>query len=270
MKDEVLLQKAQSYDFDRAYTLSGGRLVEVGDESACTEEQFEGAIGSKTAAAVYFVQPRPEVEELDLENFVRIAHGHGVPVIVDAASRIWPLDYFKEIAQSGDLVCFGGKYFGAPQTVGFVCGKQDLIQAVSRHGFVDEKPFGRAMKLNVPEIVGLLTGVEDWFTMNHEARFAEYDSKFATLIRELEGKTNVIGVKKIETPRHPGVCLHVVFDEKALGKSVEEVVDALYNGDPRIRVREGDGNTLDLSVHTLNEGEEMIVAEGIERVLAGG
>ena len=269
MKNEIILQKAQCYVFDRAYTISGGTLIEVGDENGCPEAQLEKAIGANTAAVAYYIQQQPKAGELSLNDTVRVACKHSIPVIVDAASRIWPLDYFKEVAQSGDLVCFGGKYFGATQTVGFVCGKKDLVRAVSRHGFVDEKPLGRAMKLNVPEIVGLLTGVEDWFSMDHEARFAEFDAKIATLIEELEGRMNVIEVKKVETSRHPGVAVYVVFDKESLGRSVEDVVDELYEGDPRIRVRVGDENTLDVSVHTLNDGEDLLVAEGIRRVLAG-
>ncbi len=270
MKNEILLQKVQRYVFDRAYTISGGTLVEFGDESGSTEEQLLKAIGPNTAAVAFYVEQNPGESELSLKATVRIARAQGVPVIVDAASRIWPLDYFKDMAQSGDLVCFGGKYFGAPQSVGFVCGSKELVEAVSSHGFVSEQPFGRAMKLDLPDIVGLLTGVEDWFTMDHEARFAEYDAKITTIINELKVAPNVIETKKVETPRHPSVTLHVAFDSESLGKSLEDVINALYDGNPRIRVREENENTLNVCVHTLKDGEDRIVARRLRQVLANG
>jgi L-seryl-tRNA(Ser) seleniumtransferase len=267
LKNEVLLQEAQRYVFDRAYTVGGGSLSSFGDEQGASATQLEDAIGSNTAAVAYYVKQQPEPGELSLEETVRIANVRGVPVIVDAASRIWPLDYFKQMANSGDLVCFGGKYVGAPQSAGFVCGKKDLVAAVRDMGYVSAKPLGRAMKLDTQEIVGLLTGIEDWFSMDHDARFAEYDARMATIANGLEGAPNVIETKKVETARHPGVTMHVVLDTASLGKSVEEVVDDLYEGESRIRVMKEDEKTLNVCVHTLNEGEDRVVAQGLRQVL---
>ncbi len=269
MKTEVLLQEVQRYGFDRAYTIGGGHLITFGDKSGATAAQLEDAIGPETVAVAYFVQQHPEPDELSLSDTVRVARGKGVPVIVDAASRIWPLSYFKEMAHSGDLVCFGGKYVGAPQSAGFVCGRKDLVEAARAHGFLSERPLGRAMKLDTQEIVGLLTGIEDWFSMDHDARFAEYDARIATIANGLEGAPNVIETKKVETPRHPSVTCHVVFDTASLGKSADQVVDELYEGDSRIRVQKANDNTLNVCVHTLNDGEDRLVAQGLRQTLTG-
>ena len=95
------------------------------------------------------------------------------------------LEYFRENAQSADLVTFGGKYVGAPHSSGFVCGKADLIEAITHQSFVayhydGSKAVGRAMKIDRHDIVGLVAGVEDWFTMNHEERILGYESRFQT------------------------------------------------------------------------------------------
>ena len=121
-------------------------LVFFGDAAGASEAQLTEAIGSNTAAVAYYVKQQPEPGELSLEDTVRIARAKKDPVIVDAASRIWPLDYFRAMANSGDLVCFGGKYVGGPQSAGFVCGNKDLVSAVRDHGFVSARPLGRAMK----------------------------------------------------------------------------------------------------------------------------
>ena len=270
MKSDVLLQEAQRYGFDRSYTIGGGTLVYFGDAAGASEAQLTEAIGSNTAAVAYYVKQQPEPGELSLEDTVRIARAKNVPVIVDAASRIWPLDYFRAMANSGDLVCFGGKYVGGPQSAGFVCGNKDLVSAVRDHGFVSARPLGRAMKLDTQEIVGVLTGIEDWFSMDHDARFAEYDGRMSTIANGLEGAPNVVEAKKVETARHPGVTMHVVLDTASLGKSVEEVVDELYEGESRVRVMKEDEKTLNVCVHTLNDGEDRIVAQGLRQVLTGG
>lgn len=269
MKNEILLQEAQKYVFDRSYTIGGGKLVLFGNAEGANEAQLEAAIGPNTAAVAYYVKQHPEPGELSLEDTARIARDKGVLVIVDAASRIWPLDYFKEMAHSGDLVCFGGKYVGAPQSAGFVVGRKDLVSAVRDMGYVSDKPFGRAMKLDTEEIVGLVTGIGDWFSMDHDARFAEYDARMATIANGLEGAPNVIETKKVETPRHPGVTFHVVLDTDSLGKSVGQVVEELYEGEHRIRVMEEDEKTLNVCVHTLLEGQDRIIAQGLRQVVTG-
>ena len=56
MKNEVVLQKAQRYRYDRCFTMPGSRLVEAGDADGCTKEQLAAAIGDDTAAVAYQVQ----------------------------------------------------------------------------------------------------------------------------------------------------------------------------------------------------------------------
>ena len=98
MKDEVIIQAKQRYGFDRAYTLPGSKLVVVGDENGCTPGQLEAAIGPKTAAVIHFISPDPDSTVVSLEDTVRIAHAHDVFVIADAASQIFPVDYFSPLA----------------------------------------------------------------------------------------------------------------------------------------------------------------------------
>ena len=142
MKNEFLIQKAQRYDFDRCFTLAGGKLVEVGGDEGCTAEELAAAIGPNTAAIAYPVQTDWGSSVLPLDEAVRVAHEQNVPVIADAASQIYPLEYFQGSAQGADLVCFGAKYFGAPHSSGIVTGKKGLVHSVVRQGFVASK--GRA------------------------------------------------------------------------------------------------------------------------------
>ncbi len=119
MNDEIILQRTQRYGFDRAFTVPGGKVNYVGDDNGTTKEQMEQPIGPNTVAVAYLVYP-DQGKAMPLEQVVEIAHAHDVLVIADAAAQIYPLDYFRRNAQSADLVCFGGKYFNAPHSAGFV------------------------------------------------------------------------------------------------------------------------------------------------------
>ncbi len=263
MKSDILLPKPQRYGFARAYLVPGGRLIEVGDDDTCRPDQLDAAIGENTAAVAYFVMPDWPATVLSLEEAVEIAHSHDVPVIADAASRNYPLDYFRETAQSADLVCFSGKYLGAHQSTGFVCGKGDLVQAASAQGF----PFGRAMKLDRQEIVGLVVALEGWFSMNHEDRLASYSTKFDVIENALQGLPAVRRAGVEQVARHPGLTLLAALDTEGLGKAVQQIVAELREGSPSVRVLPEGTDGLNINVHTLNDGEEHVVAERLTAVL---
>ena len=273
MKNEIILQQKQRYGFDRCFTLAGGKLVTAGDESGCTAQQLEEAIGPNTAAVAYYVQPDWDSSVVSLEDAVEIAHRHDVPVIADAASQIYPLDYMSRNAKTADLTCFGAKYFGAPHSSGIVAGKRDLVEAVATQGFIayhhdGGNAFGRPMKLDRQEIVGAVTALDSWFSMNHEDRFAELDRRMFVVQEGMRGLSGV-DARPVDNQRFFGPTLHVTIDAAAVGKTAGQVADELDAGNPRIWVdTRGEDNTLLVNVHTLNEGEEEIVARRLREVLA--
>ena len=272
MKNEVLIQKKQRYGFDRCFTLAGGKLVEVGDESGCSPEQLAEAIGPKTAAIAYFLQPGSDSSVVSLEETVKVAHSRDVPVIADAASQIYPLEYFRNSAQGADLVCFGAKYFGAPHSSGIVCGKKDLVDAVVAQGFIayqneGRRAWGRPMKLDRQEIVGVAVALDLWFSMNHEDRILDYHRRMSDIQRGLAGVPNV-STKVVQNQRFYESSLLVVIDPKA-GKTAQQVADELDAGNPRVWVGVQGDDTIIINAHVFNEGDQHIVAERLSDALAG-
>ena len=272
MKNEVLIQRKHRYGFDRCYTLSGAKLVEVGTESGCTPDQLEEAIGPNTAAVAYYALPDWDSSVVSLEDAVRVAHGRKVPVIVDAASQIYPLEYFRTTAQAADLVCFGAKYFGAPHSSGVVCGSQALVEATVAQGFIayhhdGGRAFGRPMKLDRQEVVGVVAALDGWFSMNHEDRFLAYDRRMSAIQQGIAGVLNV-RARVVEHKRFFGSTLHVVMDTGALGRTAQQAADELEAGSPRVLVGVEGDDTLTVNVHTLNEGDEKIIADRLKDVLA--
>ena len=66
-----------------------------------------------------------------------------------------------------------------------------------------------------------------------------------------------------------GVTLHVEIDVEGLGMDANGVAAKLDEGDPCILVNVDGDDTLGINVHTLNEGEEHVIAERLSGVLSG-
>lgn len=271
LRNEVLIQKRNRYMFDRCFTLTGAKLVEVGDDEGTDEAQLEAAIGPRTAAVAFWIQPPLDDAIVPLARTVEIARANGVASIADACSQIYPLDYMRENAQSADLVVFGAKYMGAPHSSGFVCGSRELIDAVAAQSFVafhydGSRAIGRAMKVDRQEIVGVATAVDDWFTMNHEDRILSYERQFATIV---EGVARIPGVRteRVEIPHYVPYILHVIIDSAIVGKSSEDVRAAMDSGSPRIWVGTKGDDTITVVVNTMNEGDDEVLAERLADVL---
>ena len=273
MKNEVVIQKRNKYMFDRCYTLTGASLTEAGDDDGATEDDLDAAIGPNTAAVAYYIQPPIDDAIVSLEDTVALARSRGVTALADACSQIYPLDYFRRCAQSADLVTFGAKYMGAPHSAGFVCGKRELIDAVSAQSFVTYhydggKAVGRAMKIDRHEIIGVVTAIEDWFTMDHEERILEYEARFA-VIDDALGDVDGVSTRRIEVPHYVPYMMLVDVDEPVVGKTAEQVRVELDNGSPRIWVGAEDCS-LRVVVNCMSDEETAVVAERLREALGGG
>ena len=273
MKNEVVIQKRNRYMFDRCYTLTGSEpRTEAGDDDGTTEDDLDAAIGPNTAAVAYYIQPPIDDAIVSLEDTVALARSRGVTALADACSQIYPLDYFRRCAQSADLVTFGAKYMGAPHSAGFVCGKRDLIDAVSAQSFVTYhydggRAVGRAMKIDRHEIIGVVTAIEDWFTMDHEERILEYEARFA-VIDDALGDVDGVSTRRIEVPHYVPYMMLVDVDESVAGNTAEQVRVELDNGSPRIWVGAEDGS-LRVVVNCMSDEETAVVAERLREALRG-
>ena len=279
MKNEILIQKCQRYHFDPCFRFSGARLVEVGDEKACTADQLEHAIGPNTAAIAYYQQPDWGDSVVSLEDAVTVGRRNDVPVIADAASQIYPLEHFRKTVQTADLACFSGKYYGGTHSSGFVAGRRDLIDDIVAQDFTGEIPYsdipggvgyasGRSMKLDRQDIIGLVVAIDWWFSTNHEDRIAGYERKMSVIKGRLAG---IPGVEAKLVP-HPFNPYLVTMLEIRTGpdatRSVRQVRDELDAGTPRIKARlRPDGEVLEIVTNTLYEGEETIIAERLSSLL---
>ena len=104
--------------------------------------------------------------------------------------------------------------------------------------------------------------------MNHEDRLLVYEERLTTVEEELESVPGV-ATSLEHVPQYFGSTLNVTFDFQTVGKTAQDISEELDGGNPRIWVTVVDEQTIAINAHGLNEGEELIVADGI-RTAAGG
>lgn len=188
----VVIHRIHRYDYDHAVRQAGAKLREVGFPNLTFPYELEAAILPDTAAVLFRGDgPRNVVP---FQDVVSIAHARNVPVIVDAALSVPPVENLWSFIDGGaDLVVFsGGKAIGGPPASGFVVGQRKLLASVAlQHQDMDIRletwpkteitlnadqvsnpPYqgiGRPMKVGKEQIVGLLVALDRYLARDHRA-----------------------------------------------------------------------------------------------------
>ena len=271
MKNEILIQARQRYWYDRCLELAGAKLVSFGTLESTSREDLEKAISPNTAAVHYYaVAQEPDPHALSLEDTIEIAHDKGVPVLVDAAGQIYPLDLFGSYVRMGaDFQCTAAKYMGAPQSTGLAFGSVDMIHKLALQSFVSYegrriRGVGRPQKVDRQEMVGAVAAVRRWMTMNHEDRLAETELKCRNMLKPLQSIPGVTAELIDNIIGHQPYGVTLELNSAVAGLAAEDVVNRLKAGDPPIwtRIREGDTGII-LHAFGLNEGEDEVVGQRI-------
>jgi L-seryl-tRNA(Ser) seleniumtransferase len=267
MKNEIIVQRCQRISWDRCVRQSGARLVEIGQISQTTRQDLEQGINAQTAAILYYASNLYEAHALPLETVAEVAARHKVPVIVDAAANLPPVENLWRYTQRGaDLVIFsGGKGLCGPQSTGLILGRRDLVQACQ----LNASPFsaiGRVAKVGKEEIMGLLTAVEQFVALDHAAVLREREDWVASLIRRLQDLPG-LDVSRVYPGPH-GQSFPRLQIKLASRERRDELVRQLKGEDPAIvvRVLESEAQSLFINPLTLNASEVEIIAERLLRI----
>ncbi len=269
LRNRVAIHRNHRNGYDQAIRQAGVEMVEFGWIKETFPWQMEAALDEQTAAVAYFAEFAGR-GSLPLETVAEIAHRHGLPVIVDAAAEVPPVENLHRFAErGGDLVVFsGGKAIGGPQSSGLILGRRDLIAACARNANPNYA-LGRPMKAGKEEIIGLVVALERYLATDQAAEDARYEATVAYWVEAL-GAVPGLRVRRV-CPVPPGVQpntiprAYVEWDG-TLGLSIAEAVRALRQGEPGIAV-DHTGEALVLNPQVLAPGEERVVAERICEVL---
>jgi L-seryl-tRNA(Ser) seleniumtransferase len=269
LKNEVVCHKAHRNGYDHAVRSVGVKMVEIGTPEHTDAAEMEAAINEHTAFAFWTQGAMNGAGDLPFEQFVQIAHAHGLPVLVDAAAQLPPVENLWNFTQMGaDLVAFsGGKDLHGPQASGLLVGRKDLIEICRLHGSPNHS-IGRPMKVGKEEMVGLLAAIKWYLGLDHKARGEQFEKWVADWSAALN---QIPGVKAERTfPNGAGQAVprtKVTIDVDRLGITGDEVVQRLLDGDPAIAIAPDGPTTFYLNPYTLQPGEEKIVQEHLVALL---
>ena len=268
-RDEVIVQRVHRIPYDPAIRLAGARIVDIGNRLQTFPWELEGAITPRTAMVFFAAGVHLAPGALSLEEVVAIAHGYGVPVVVDAAAQLPPTENLWRFTRElgADVAIFsGGKDFHGPQASGLMVGTEAMIAAVAVNGSPYQR-LARPMKVGKEEMIGLLTAVERYVEVDWHERARSYEEtveRWVTLFGRIPGLTasrvfpNEAGQP---TPR----CRMAFAPE--LGLTGAEAARLLWEGEPGIAVAVDGPDAISFTPELLGEGEEAVLVERV-RALA--
>jgi L-seryl-tRNA(Ser) seleniumtransferase len=270
LKNEVIIQKSHRNGYDHAVRQIGVKIVEVGTDTETTEADFERAINDKTAAIFWFQGAMTGHGDLPLQNVIEIANRHNVPVVVDAAAQVPPVENLWKFTKMGAALAIfsGGKDLHGPQASGLVVGRKDIIDNMRLNGSPNHS-IGRPMKVGKEEMVGLLKAVELYIKRDHEARASQDEEVVSGWCGELNRFNGIEAERSF--PNEAGQPLpraKVTIDPAQAGMTRDELVQALRNGTPSIEVAASGADTLYINPMTLSEGEDQIVLDRLLEILS--
>lgn len=262
---EVIVQTGHRIPYDPAITLAGAKIVTVGDAIQTFPWQIEAAINSNTVGIFFTAGAHLAQAALDLEKVVEIAHAHDLPVVVDAAAQLPPVENLWKFTKSlgADLVLFsGGKALRGPQSSGMILGDAFWIEAIRANGAPNQR-MARAMKVGKEEIAGLLTAVERYVSLDHDAESARHKKIVNYWAENLKSSKNYsLEIENLNEAGQPVPRIRISFTEDRAIEAVEK----LKNSNPSIEVVHNSKNSIWLSPDCIENEEEIIVAESFNKI----
>ena len=269
MRNEIIIQKSQRIQYDQALRTAGARLLEVGDATSCAEQELEAAIGERTAALIFIASPRRGEHGVPVDRMAALAHAHGLPLIVDAASTLPPAAHLTRWTDHGaDLVIYsGGKGIRGPQGSGLLLGRADLIRAAAANG-APNAAIGRPAKVSKEDIVGLVTALELFLQADHRAEWDRHLAEARQIAAAVEDLPGVQVELEEDSSVWTAPTLLIRVDQ-ATGLTSAGLVEALRQGEPPIMVRVFHDGRLLVDPHNLRGDEAEVVARRLREQLAG-
>ena len=260
LRNEVVMVRSQRNFYDHAVRSVGIKLIEVGladrysGAGVRDAEAWEiaDAITDKTACIFYVAAPQSQPS---LREVVAVAKQKGVPVLVDAAAQLPPVDNLKRFIQAGaDLVAFsGGKAILGPQGSGILCGRRDLIAAAALQQLdqdiliqqwqapaalfkginlrgLPQHGIARPCKVGKEQIVGLLVALQRFVNHDHQQQHDDWRQRLEQLAAFPLKQARLT----VLTDTSNGIPLLELQLAQQEQQSALDIMLKLQNGDPSI------------------------------------
>ena len=278
LKHDVIMVGGRSA-FDSAIRLTGAKLVLV-----YSPEELANALNENTAM-IYTTDLGEK-----LQKNLSIAKDHEVPLLLDDAAGIPPVENAKLYARMGvDLYCFsGGKGLRGPQCSGLLLGRRDLIEAALLNSSPREGAVCRPMKVGKEEVIGCLTALETWLKLDDKKLYAEWNARLERIRKLVETVPGVRTDVFIPDAANRYPTLRIYWDQQSWRYQISDCINALRAGDPVIEVLGPDNPSLVNGVHegnpnrkdlkqpdhielvsmTIKPGEEIVVGQRLRTILS--
>jgi L-seryl-tRNA(Ser) seleniumtransferase len=265
MPNEIVIHRSHRLDYDQMYRVGGGKLVEIGVPYQTQEWELERAITERTAAVAFHDSPNIGPGALEFETVVEIAHARGVPVIVDAASTLPPVDHLRKWIRGGaDLAIYsGGKGIRGPQDSGLLAGRKDLIEA-ARANCNPHPSVGRGMKVSKEAMIGLWAAIDIFMQTDHEREFQRHTVEAEELERAFRGRVDCRVVIEGNWEEWPAPVVRLFPVDGAW--SPKAVHRDLRNGNPAIHCNHEHGGLM-FNTHCMMDGDVEQIVERLEALL---
>jgi L-seryl-tRNA(Ser) seleniumtransferase len=279
-KNEVIVQRAHRYEYDRAMYLCGARVTEV-----VTLEDYRRACSAGNAVMTNFFNAAEEEDgiagsaQIGREEWLRVAHEYKIPCLLDAAADMPPIsNLWKYTGMGFDLVTFsGGKGMRGPQNAGLLLGRKSLTDLAHENNNPGEG-IGRGMKVAKEQIVGMVAAVDWVLSHTEESMQGDYQKRVDLIAAAVKGIPSVRTETVVPKIANHVPHLLIRFDPEVTGVTTNQIVEALRTGKPSIELNPNtgqkpnqgipaDANTLVVGVWMLQPGEDVIVGQRIRAVL---
>jgi len=264
MKSEVIIQKSHRNPFDHQLRSTGAKLVVI--ES---RDDLKKAINPQTAM-MHFTNFADADGQIQVEEWVKLAHENQIPAFIDAAADTPPVSRLWDYANMGyDLIAFsGGKAMRGPQCAGLLIGKKDLVAYALLNNSPHEDTLGRSQKVGKEEIVGMVKALESYLKEDHDALNKEWQRRLdfvSSQVTKIAGVTTSFPALQIanHVPH-----MHIKWDPARVTLTPRDATAVLRGGKPSIVLSSGEhGEALSMNSFMLQAGEEKIIAQELAKVL---
>jgi D-glucosaminate-6-phosphate ammonia-lyase len=293
--NEILVPRTHRNGYDRAITVAGAELIDIGTADRQTDAglrgleawEIETAIGPNTVA---LLGNASRATEQDLPLLAEVAARYGLPLIVDAAAQLPPVSNLRApLAAGASLVVYsGGKAIGGPQASGILAGRRDLIAsaalqmldmdvrpaafvapaaffgngppaALPRHGI------GRGFKASKEAIVGLMVALAEFIERDPTAWHVATHTRLQQLQEQIAGRVGI--TTDIVAGRRDGTLPRLAMNIRPTQRA-EQVCRSLLRRDPSVRLGEGqiEKGTLIVDLMAVDKSDDEHLAFALRQV----
>ena len=268
----ALVFKAHRNPYDFTIGQAGVQYKEIGYPNfilPVTAEDFEAAFDENTCLVYYVwaIWTPDGAAAVSLDEDLRISHKHGVPVIVDAAAQLPPLEnlwkFTSEMGADASLFS-GGKDIRGPQSSGLLLGKKRFIDEAASIGFPIYGA-GRMQKVGREEQIGLYSALKQYVEMDHEARAEWCEGEVRKVIAAFADSPVFRAERSFPNEAGQPIArswVHITTDRF----DVEFVKKTLLDGDPSVFVMDDGHNSFFINPMEMYEGETETVIEQLKKL----